>query len=560
MVYYFRKRLKDKFYLYKGESKYEGGVSVRKKSKYIGPFEELAEYFQQAKILVQHQEHYEYGLSKSIYELTKQLGLLQILGNNLQKRIDDSHLAKRIILMIINRIVSPCAKYPLEKWYTKSDLSNTINYPSKELTHHKIYRAMDILDRNSKEIETALCKVISAQENASFKTLYLDFTNQETYCRNHDSRILKHGKNKRGHNDLYQLNISLCCDAETGIPFFHRTYAGNLNDKQFIKFYAEELRERLTSVGYQGRNTLVIDRGINGKNNFNLLLKNKFDYVGGLIESEYPKYFNQKKSSLRKLFTHKRKKMDSLKIFYLSVDENVYGQKHRVITFYNQENYEDKIELLNINILRYKTLCEEQLEIFKKEIFKKTFQSKWNNVEKIKNKLKDINKKMYPLLNIEIKSYRFNLTWKIADNNEEQKQKKDNFGKHVLFTNKLNLSPRNILKLFFEKDKIEKNFQFLKANAYTNRFIVLGPMLHSKDERIESHVYTCIIALQLYQILRNRLSKAKEEKSTQDSLEELEEITCYYTKIAGKKEAIRHINDLSDAQKKLLKSLQLEIF
>ncbi|MCK5283638.1 MAG: hypothetical protein KAK00_09620, partial [Nanoarchaeota archaeon] len=127
-------------------------------------------------------------------------------------------------------------------------------------------------------------------------------------------------------------------------------------------------------------------------------------------------------------------------------------------------------------------------------------------------------------------------------------------------TNRLGLLPQDILELFFNKDKIEKNFQFLKANAYTNRFIVLGPMLHSKDERIESHVYTCIVALQLYQILRNRLSETKHQITTQQSLEELEEITCYYTKVAGGKEAIRHINELTESQKKLIKAMQLEIF
>ncbi|MEW5897347.1 MAG: hypothetical protein AB1668_06650, partial [Nanoarchaeota archaeon] len=83
--------------------------------------------------------------------------------------------------------------------------------------------------------------------------------------------------------------------------------------------------------------------------------------------------------------------------------------------------------------------------------------------------------------------------------------------------------------------------------------------LHSKDNRIESHVYTCIIALQLYQILRKRLKDANSEMSAQEVLDELSEISCYYTKIAGKEEAIRHINDLTDIQKKLLKSLNVQI-
>lgn len=560
MTYYFRKKLKGKYYLYKGTSKYIRGTSVRINSKYIGPYEELSEYFQKTEILIQHQAHFEYGLSRAIYDLTKQLGLLQIFNNHLKKRVEDVYLAKRVLLMVINRIISPCAKYSLDKWYSKSDLSNSFDFPREELVPHKVYRAMDVLDKNFLNIENALCKVISAQENISFKTLYLDFTNQETYCRNHNSSILNYGKNKRGHNDLYQINISLCCDADSGIPFFHRVYSGNLNDKQFIKFYVKELRDRLTTIGYQERNTLIVDRGINGKKNFELLIEYKFDYVGGLIEKEFPKYYKIKKSLLRNLYTHKRETKKPLKILYSSFDEEIYGKNHRIVTFYNEENNKEKLDLLEINLLKYKNICEEKLEEFKEEISTNTFKSNWNNIEKIKKKLKEINKKLFPLLKFKIESYRFNLTWEITENLDAKKQKINNYGKYVLFTNKLNLTPKEILDLYFKKDKIEKNFQFLKANAYTNRYIVLGPMLHSKDERIESHVYTCIMALQLYQILRFRLNKSNKEITTQQALEDLEEITCYYTKIAGKKEAIRHLNELTEHQKKLLKLLQLEIF
>lgn len=560
MAYYFRKKLKGKFYVYRGESAYQQGTSVRKKSKYIGPFDELCEYFQRTEAVIQYQQHFEYGLSRALYDLTKQLGLMQIFRHQIKKKGNDIYLAKRILIMIINRLVWPCAKYSIEKWYSKSDLCNFLNLPSKELASHKIYRAMDKLDEFNSQIETAICKVIAVQENISFKTMYLDFTNQETYSRNHDSGLFNYGHNKHGCDDLYQVNISLCCDAESGIPFFHKSYPGNFNDKQFIKMYTKELRERLNGIGWKKRNLLIIDRGINGKDNFELLREYKFDYIGGLIEKDFPAYFAIPKSSLRKRYTHKRETKPSLHINYTSKVDDVYGKKHLVIIFYNQENFEDKVQRLERNHDCYQHRCEQQLEEFKKEIAEKTFQSQWNNVEKIRKKLKKINKKLFPLLTFTIKSYRFELSWKIERNEKTYKQYVDKFGKHVLFTNKLNLTPKQVLKLFFNKDKIEKNFQFLKANAYTNRFIVLGPMLHSKDKRIESHVYTCIMALQLYQILRHRLKETKLITTTQQALEELEEITCYYTKIAGKKEAIRHINPITDTQKKILKALQIHIF
>ena len=303
MAYFFKKKLKDQYYLYAGKSKSDGkGNAVRTESKYIGPYDALCKYFQQADAVILRQWHFEYGLSRTIYEITKQLGLIPIFQHHIKKKNEDSFLAMRILIMVINRLVCPCAKYSIEKWYSKSDLSNITEMPTSELESQKIYRTMDKLDTSCSEIEMALCKVISAQENISFKAMYLDFTNQESYSRNHDSELLHYGHNKRGKDELYQVNISLCCDVEFGIPFFHKSYQGNFNDKQFIKIYAPELRKSLDEVGWKKRTLLVIDRGINGKDNFDLLLDSGFDYIGGLIEKEFPTYFEIPKSEIRKMF------------------------------------------------------------------------------------------------------------------------------------------------------------------------------------------------------------------------------------------------------------------
>lgn len=561
MTYFFKKKLKAKYYLYSGKSKSDGkGNSIRIESRYVGPYNELSEYFQHADTAIVRQMHFEYGLSHTLFDLTKQLGMLHIFQHHIKKKMEDPFLAMRIVMMVINRLVWPCAKYSIEKWYSKSNLCNVIDMPPSELHSQKVYRAMDKLDKFSQGIEIALCRVISAQENISFHTLYLDFTNQETYSRNHNSELLAHGHNKRGRDDLYQVNISLCCDAEIGIPFFHKSYPGNYNDKQFIHEYSKELRKRLTDIGWIGRSTLIIDRGINGKDNFKLLQENQFDYVGGLIEREFPQFFEIPKSELRKRYTSKRESKPPLKIRYTSQNSEIYGKNHRVVIFYNQENYDLKVDQLNIDLEDYRQFCEQELAKYKQEIQEKTFQSSWNNVEKITQKLKEMDKQLFSLLNFHIQSNRFELTWNIRRNEKLIRSYIDGFGKHVLFTNREDLTDKEILSLFFGKDKIEKNFEFLKSNAYTNRFIVLGPMLHSKDRRITSHVYTCIMALQLYQILRHRLAKSDIELSAQEALEELEDVVCYYTKIVGKEEVITHINPRTELQKKIVRTLQVNIF
>ena len=85
-------------------------------------------------------------------------------------------------------------------------------------------------------------------------------------------------------------------------------------------------------------------------------------------------------------------------------------------------------------------------------------------------------------------------------------------------------------------------------------------MFHKRDDRIESHTYTCILALQLYQIMDYRLKKKGLDITTQKALEELRKITCYYTKLENMPFPIRHINSLTPIQEKILEALEVDIF
>ena len=559
MAFLFKKKVRGIYSLYMGENKKIDGVSTRVKSKYLGPLYRFKEYFADELFKIEHIKHYEYGLSSALRQIMDQFLFQKIFQNKIKKQTEDNYIGKLILLMVMNRLADPCAKYSLQRWFNGTDLANTFDMPAEELEAHKVYRAMDKLDEYAEEIETEICKTILIQENISLNMIYLDFTNQETYSRNHDSELLKNGHNKRGHDELLQVNLSLTCDSNTGIPFFHKSYPGNYNDKQFIKLYTEELRTKLDALGYTGKNTLIIDRGINGDKDFELLRQNRFDYIGGLIQKEFPKYFEIPKSKLRNTHIHKRETKEDVQIKYASANEKIYGKEHLILTLYNVESYGDKVEALGISLKGYKEACEKQLQEFKKEIEEKTFQSHWNNIDKMKNKLKEINKELYPLLRFKIKSYRFNLTWEISENKKEYNKYVDNFGKYVLFTSRLDLKPKEVIELFYGKKKIEKNFHYLKSNGYTNRYLRMGPMLHSKDERIRSHNYTCVLALQIYQIINHRLKKKELDMSVQDVLDELKAITYYHIKIPGQDEPIKHVNQLTQKQKEILKALEVEL-
>ncbi|MEA3430803.1 MAG: IS1634 family transposase [Nanoarchaeota archaeon] len=484
----------------------------------------------------------------------------KIFQNNISKRTKDKYLAKRILVMVLNRIISPIAKYRIQEWFSSSDLVNSIDLPLEELDEQKIYRSMDFLDRYIDDVQEDVAKSLLLMEKINFDMLYLDFTNQESYSTNEDSELLKKGHNKRKRYDLRQVNISLNCDAHSGIPFFYTSYPGNMNDPTFIKQYAPQLRDRLKAIAWEKRSTLIIDRGMNGDENFKLLRKEQFDYIGGLIEDDFPRFFSIPKRQLRKVFTRCNQTGKKQKIRFTSQKAEIYGTEHLVITAYSKEPNEDKIEKLDRQIEAYLSICNSKLNEFKKDISQNTFESRVNNVKQIKKDLKKLGKKLYPLFDISIKSYRFELTWTITKNEEAYEKQKDNFGKHVIFTNRTELEPKEVLKYFYQKDKVEKNFQILKSNAYNYKHIIVGPMFHKRDDRIESHVSTCMLALQHYQIIDHRLKKKEMSITTQQALAELKKITCYYTKLENNPHPIRHINILTEIQKEILEALEVDIF
>lgn len=562
MAYLFKKKNHGINYLYRGINKRINGKPTCIECRSLGKYEEFAGYFQKKlkHFSIEHQIHYEYGLSRTAYELSKQFMYEKIFQNNISKRTKDKYLHRRILIMVLNRITFPVPKYLIKDWFVTTDFVNYLDLPPEELEEHKIYRSMDLLDRYSLEVQEDICKSLLLQEKLSLDMLYLDFTNQETYSKNDESKLLKRGHNKRKRYDLKQVNISLNCDAKSGIPFFHKSYPGNINDPTFIKEYAPELRNHLENLGWEGKSTLIIDRGINGDKNFELLRDKRFDYIGGLIEDEFPQFFNIPKSKLRKKYTKDRKKKTQLVVKYTSQIAKIYGTDHLIITAYTDETNEDKINTLDKNMEAYEKACIKKLNEFKKEIAEKTFQSYWNNVDKIKKDLKKINKKLYPLFHFKIKSYRFNLTWTVKRNEKNYEKRIDNLAKYVIFTNRVNMKPTEVMDYFYNKDKIEKNFQILKSNAYNYKYIILGPVFHKRDDRVESHNFTCILALQLYQIIGYRLKKKQLDISTQQALAELRKITCYYTKLEDNPFPIRHINPLTKTQEEILEALEVNIF
>jgi hypothetical protein len=118
-------------------------------------------------------------------------------------------------------------------------------------------------------------------------------------------------------------------------------------------------------------------------------------------------------------------------------------------------------------------------------------------------------------------------------------------GKYLLSTTDPSLSAEDVALGYKQLAEVERAFRTLKST------LDLRPIYHRLPERIRSHVLLCWLALLLVRIL---------ERETGDSWERIREelARVHLVDLSAKDGAFRVVTRLSDDQRNLLKSLQID--
>ena len=122
-------------------------------------------------------------------------------------------------------------------------------------------------------------------------------------------------------------------------------------------------------------------------------------------------------------------------------------------------------------------------------------------------------------------------------------------GLYALFSTNSSLTDKEIVKIYFEKDKIEKAFKCLKG------MIGMRPVRHWLSDRVKAHVFICYLSYALLALLEWKLKTANIEMSASSSLELLENL--YRVKIMDPKTGnmfLKH-SVMSKEQEKIFKAV-----
>ena len=332
MVYLFKKIKNGKLCWYLGESKRIDGKVRRIWQKYLGTADKVADQLKNGTV-PQEIDVLEVGLVAALLDLNNEIDFTNLVDNVIPKREQGLSYGEHLLLTLINRIDNPTSKNKLGDWFNSTILKRI--YPVKKdyLSSQNFWNHWNnISEEHIEQVQELLLEKIKAICDIS--ELYFDPTNFTTYIQEHNNqKIMQFGHAKDGRKGFRQVNLSLLVTKKEGIPLWHHTYEGNLNDVTEFKEFIKSMIERVSFFSKKCRKiTLVFDKGNNSQNNIkNVSNKLNFFIVGSLKPSEFPELFDIPMKEFNEEYLSAAEKT----VFCTSKIMNVYGGKKMVVVTYS---------------------------------------------------------------------------------------------------------------------------------------------------------------------------------------------------------------------------------
>ena len=408
-----------------------------------------------------------YGSVLALNSIARRLGLFDLIGEH----------ANAIMTLVFCHCHDYRSVADTEKWFKQTDLAHIFGI--ENITEKKLRNALEYLEtldhfQLQKSIFEMACKVC---EEKPTSVIY-DVTNihfEGIHC-----EIAKYGKDKKNVKGRRLVQIGLVITKKLGLPIFHQVHPGNIHDAKIFK----EAIVLLRRFGIRG-GILVHDRGITSKSSILELVDSRWKVVAGVA-----------------LHAGIKAAISDLDLVSIKKFRNLIrqGKTHFYAASvpYKMSTVKGKLIIL-VNHYKRQVIQQKRLD--------RILNAQDNLVNK---KEIDQNLKKY-----------FTKTGKINTHVLNREEKYD--GISILFTNG-KISKQDSVRLYFEKDLIEKSFQALRG------VINIRPVHVRLTGKVNAHILICYLSYTLLTTFRCFLQKSRGKMRFLkcSSLEALEEISRVY--------------------------------
>ena len=464
----------------------------------------------------------DFGAVAALYDLSRRLELAETIDRHVPKRGSGPSVGTYLLAAVLNRCVAPCSKASLADWYNQTLLPRFLPVQARQLTSQRFWDNMDRVSSQAiRDIETELVQRLVATFNVDLGRVLFDATNFFTFIDtfNERSTLAQRGHSKEGRDSLRIVGLALLVTADFHLPLLHRTYPGNQADAPTFASLIDDLTVRYRQL-VQGAEhvTLVFDKGNNSGDNLEAIAQGPYHFIGSLVATHHCELLSVPARAFRSLAG------DGLAgVSAYRTRKTVFGAERTVLVTYNENLFAAQRKTL----LREIAKRQQRLRALQRPLQKRhtgtihagkrpTVAGTRKKVDELlrTRHMKDLfqagvtEKNGLPLL-----TYRFNQkAWRNLQRTE--------LGKTLLFTDNDDWSDAEIVTGYRSQHHIETAFRCMKDTAH----ISLRPQHHWTDQKVEVHVFCCVLALLLCSLLQRELHRKGIDRSISDSLEMLGQI------------------------------------
>lgn len=491
-----RHRVGARIYLEEVESKRVNGKVTQRHIRYIGKEADGRTILSASISDVEVEQVKLYGPLLVLHELATEIGLPDLLGAYSSE--------------LLSLVYAHCLDYKsvnqMPAWFERTDLAMLLELEG--LTEARLLKALDALEAQDPEaLQRDIFESVRKTYRLKNSGVIYDVTN--TYLYGKKCPLGKLGKDKEGVKGRPLIQIGLGVTLEEGIPLFHKVFDGNVHD-------SKTLQDLITSFGpYRIRSGLVIyDRGITSARNLSDVKALKWDTLCGVA-------FHDALKALWRPLLKGKKRLTRLEnrvrlnetIFYVTPRSYaIDGVRGALLLCFNEQQRHDLKES------RYDELTHAQALLKAHKVVKP-------GLEKFFDKKGEILKA--PLT-----------------------QAEEFDGYSQIFSTR-RLPPEQMVRLYFDKDLVEKAFHSLKGIA------TLRPIRHWLYNRVIAHVFICYLAYLLLSLLKYRLKAI--HVSPQMALRELDTMYKVYLRDPKKGFRISRVVTLTKKQETILKAINKKL-
>lgn len=397
-----------------------------------------------------------------------------------QKQADMAHIS------IISRALFTSSEHKTAQYLrNNSELQRMFSHQEEAISDYSLHKIADQLYENKAQIDTFLYKKVTSLFNLEDALVIYDLSNTYFEGRKSSSELAKHGRSKEKRNDCKQVVFTGVINPE-GFIRHSRIYEGNTADIVTLEQMVADLEAHSDQIAGK---IVVMDAGFASESNLKYLNDKFLKYV--CVSRVRPKGFKLDSSSIKHDITNNRGNPIELQVFepqdYQDTWLHVKSEQKRVKEESMATKLEDRFEQELIGLSN---------GLSKKGTVKKT-EKVWERIGRIKEKHRAVSGRY----DIEITEKEGKVTLLSWIKKDADPKATKTYGEYFIRTNIKNVNEKELWEAYNTIREVEATFRCLKSD------LMLRPVHHQKDERVEAHIYLAILAYQLVNTIRYMLKK-----------------------------------------------------